>query len=86
MFLSIDFTHYFVCVEHTQQRVNHLKFLLLGSREKIDLTRESDFYRMQKGSKSLHSASPVQQCMQPGEPGETRKAMETQRLLERKKA
>lgn len=85
MFLSIDFARYFVCVEHTQQRVNHLKFLLLGGREKIGLTRESDFYRMQKGSKLLDSASPVQQCVQLGEPGETRKARETQRLLERKK-
>lgn len=40
---------------------------------------------MQKGRKSLDSASPAQQRMQLGEPGETRKAMETQPLLERKK-
>lgn len=48
MCLTIDVARYFVCVEHTQQSVNHLKFLLLGDREKIDLTQESDFYRRRK--------------------------------------
>lgn len=43
--LSLVFVQYSICTWHKIIEINHMKFLLLGGRERIGLTSESSFYK-----------------------------------------